>query len=402
MKNLKFISAFCLFLILLSGLACKSKSKKPQSGDKINTVTLVEAVVEEIPDTLELKGTFIPSDKLDVKSELEAKVIAAPAQEGQNITFGDPLATLDAEKTKLLLEKTRADLKETELRIEAGMNLLNSNPEPSSVESSPQENTPEKEEGDEEVRNNDEVADEIPKAPENPNPHPSVNGSASINGGAKGDQILRAEEATLDRIKAEIALNEKRLEGANITAAISGFISRKNVTEGSVVNLGEILYQIVKLDPIYLSVYVNKDTVTQFKKGDRIEVFSEELPGQSLSGEVLLVGAEPDPQNKNYEVKISVSNTQQKLRGGLNGKIFAPLPEMKKSVQIPLAALLEKNGKAYVYLADGELASRKEVTLGRKTSDKVEIKKGVKEGEKVVLKGLANLSEDQEYIKLEN
>lgn len=403
----KNISCSLLFVLLLSmnGFACKSKPVKPTSPEKLKAVSLSEARLEEIQNTLELKGTFVPSDKLDVKAEVEGKVISALAQEGQNISIGDPLATIDSEKIRLLLEKNKQELRETELRIEAGMNLISSTPPPSPL--AKEEDNSESNPTEKENKELDEVGEDDPKplarealrdqetAAPTPAPENGFNSS-------KNDLALRAEEATLDRIKADIALNEKKLEADQINASIAGFVSRKNVTDGSVVAVGDILYQIVRIDPVLLSVFVAKDIVSQFKKGDRLEVFSDEVPEETFSAEVVLVAAEPDPQNKNYEVKVSLSNTRQKLKGGMNGKIFAPLAELKKSIQIPASAVIEKNAKAYVYIVEKDLAVKREVSLGRKTSDKVEVKKGIKEGEKVVSKGLGSLVEEQEYIKVEN
>ncbi|MBF0492138.1 MAG: efflux RND transporter periplasmic adaptor subunit [Deltaproteobacteria bacterium] len=410
MKKNKLLSVLSILSILIplsfSILACKAKPKKPKTADKIKTVSLTEAKWEEIQNTLELKGTFVPSDKLDVKTEVEGKILSATAQEGQNVSMGDPLATIDATKIKLQLDKSRKELKETEARIEAGMNLLKIIPAanaPAAVAVRPEdaEESPSSENGD-----SDEVGDEShrPALKESAETTKDQESSTpqNVSGSSKNDLVLRAEESTMDRIKAEIALNEKKLESETINAGIAGFISRKNVTDGSVVGLGEVLYQIVRLDPILLSVFVSKDMVSQFKKGDHLEVFSDELPGQALPAEVIFIAAEPDPQNKNYEVKISLSNTQQKLKGGMNGKIFTPLSETKESIQIPLSAALEKNGKAYVYVVEGDLAVKREVSLGRKTADKVEVKKGIREGEKVVSKGLNTLVEEQEYIKTES
>ncbi len=390
-----------VLVVLLPSLpACKSKDKKtsPKSGEKIYPVSVTPVVNLELPDAREVKGLFVPSDKLDVKSELEGKVLNVAVNEGQNVTMGELLATINPETLQLLLEKEKAELKEVELKLE--------NPTPSNVR---------------EVKR-----PEGPRTPENPqapvvNPTPEAEAaqaetqkaentkpenaeeeaSAKTVGPERNETQIRVDEATLDRLKTSIAFTEKKLEFTNITSGISGMVAHKNITDGSVVALGEILFQVVRIDPILFSMSVDKQTVLSLKKEQRLDVMSEDMPGYDLTGDIVYISPEADTQSHRYEVRISLPNTQQKIKAGMAGKAFIPLNESRNTLVIPEAALVQKDGKAYVYVLKGTVAERRSVELGIQHENKVEVTKGVKEGEEVVVKGHATFDEDEEFVKKE-
>lgn len=409
LRQRRWIVTLALLLILASG-ACSSKSKKkaPGPGDKVYPVAAMKVLREDVPDIVEIKGNFIPADKLDVKAESEGKVLTAPATEGQMVSLGEPLATLNPEQLNLLLEKEKLDLKEQESKIEAGLAAKlsatrtpqmggrgarpspGSNPNGEPLSPSPDQNP---DSNDENPTSPDQVGDEPPAA--------NVADSQPAAVPDNADAVARSNEITLDRIKAEIALTEKKIESATILAGIAGMISKKNISEGSAVTMGEVLYQIVKIDPILLSIFLDKKAVVNLQRGEKIDVKVSEMPDLSFGGEIAYIAAEMDAQNKNFEVRISIPNTQLKVRAGMPGVAIMPQTGTRKALLVPEDAILNIDGKAYAYVVDGQLAERKEVDLGAKTGGKIEVKSGLKEGEMVVVKGQATFKDEQEFIRVD-
>jgi RND family efflux transporter MFP subunit len=403
------------------------KNKTPSPSDKIHPVSVSKIIGEDIPETLEFKGSFIPSDKLDVPSEVDGKITSVSVGEGQTVAPGDALAVLNPDVLTLQLDKSQKELKELEAKIEAGLPIkppVNPTREagvpenPSTANEERDTNNEERPEVPTDAQPpSDDTGSEAP--PPRPNPNfrvvkttrpigaensgapPESPGTSEADLQDKLEAVHRAEEATADRLRADIALLEKKIESANMGAGIGGVISKKNVTEGSVVKVGEILFQIVKSDPIILSVFVPKEQINSFKKEDKASIICEELKGQSLVGEVSFIAPEPDPQNKNYEVKIAVINPQAKIKSGMSGRVTLPLQQIHRGFLIPPSAIVTKDKKNYVYVAKGQIAQRREVEMGGVIRDRVEIKKGLSEGELIVVQGQERLSGAQEYVKVQ-
>ncbi len=392
-RKLFFVFGVLLFTfsILAGGCGSKTKKKAPQVGEKIYPVSVTLVSSEDIPDVLEIKGNFFPSDRLTVKSEVEGKVSSVSVAEGQSVAAGETLATINPEPLRLLLEKQRLELKEAEAKRDANLPLR-------SVLTPP---TPPKEVSAAEALAKSanpypETFDEVGEEPPSPAP------TAEMIQPEKSEALKRAEEATVDRIKADIALTEKKLEAATVSSGISGMVTKKNITEGTVVAVGEILFEIVKIDPLFLSIFVPKEIVGSLRLQDRMDVSFANPADQTVMAEVAVISPDPDLQNKNYEVKLSVSNLQQKLKAGMSGKVVIPLEKARKGLLIPEEAVIQKEGSKYVYVVQAAVAEKREVELGGKIKGEIEVKKGLKPDEEVVVKGHATFDEDQEFVKVES
>src|SRR4030095_56893 len=384
----------CL-VIALTGCKGKSRKKTPQPGDKIYPVAVFKVPLEEISQSLEVKGTFVPSDKLDVKSEGDGKRDSVGVTEGQSVNVGDALASINPESLILQLERQRTELRETEARVEGelpvralgatrnfaalrrgrGMEASPSLTIPMAEAPSPPPAPPSGEETSEEAS-----PPEIPPTLEEvgeeaPEPSATPAGESPIE---KPEVVRRAEDLALDRLRAEIALTEKKIESANLTAGIAGIVSKKNIAEGSVVAPGEILFQIVKLDPIWISVFVPPETAAALNTEEKSHVMPDDLPDMVIGGDVVYVSPEPDPQNKTYEVRVGIPNTQLKIKGGMGGKVLLPVTELKKVVTVPEEALILKASNRYVYVVQDQIAEKRELSLGKKFMGKFEVKRGLK------------------------
>jgi HlyD family secretion protein len=408
-RSLLLLFIFVGFTAWTMGCGTQGRRKVPQAGDKIYPVSAIRVSMEEIPDTNEMKGNFIPSDKLEVKSEIDGKVSSVLVNEGQLVEVGQPLATLNPEQLALLLDKQQQELREAEAKAEGSSTIrpttgffggrpLGTATAPSN-ENAPE--TPPSEGAEQPAPTPPGQEEQVGEEAEQPSPPSNIPPSVPVVP-SKPEGASRAEEATIDRIKAEIVLTQKKIESANITAGIAGVLTKKNVTEGSVVTTGEVLFQIVKIDPIVLSVFLPKEMVGGVKNQDKVDVSAEDLPDQNFSGEISSIATEPDPQNKNYEVKISVPNTQLKIKGGMVGKAALSLAKLRKVLMIPEDAIIDKEGKKYVYVVNDQVADRKEIGLGKKVGEKYEITKGLHEEDQVVLKGQVTFDKEEVFVKVES
>ncbi len=410
--------------LLFLNLACKPnlKKKAPQAGDKVSTVSVFKAKSEEIQEALEFKGNFIPTDKLDVRAEADGKVVSVAVNEGQTVTSGEALAVLNPEILQLTLEKSRRELKEIEAKIDAGITVdgvensfspqpdrnpaENSHPTPERQEPPTQNSEAEKE------RNLDEVGEEMPPPPPPSPPSTPPSSVNNLNPSAnnqivdkdhsdRAETLMRVNQTSADRIRSEIALLEKKIEAANVTSGIEGMVAKRNITEGSVVVLGDILFQIIRMDPVLFSIEVGEDSITHFKKEDKVQVVADNIPGEGFSGEIVFESPEPDPQSKKYEIKIALPNPQTKIKAGMTGQLLVSLNKTRKGLMIPWDCLFTDGKKQYVYLVQDKIAQRREVELGNRKEDRVEVKSGLVEGDQVVLKGRQNLKEELEFVKVE-
>ena len=86
-------------------------------------------------------------------------------------------------------------------------------------------------------------------------------------------------------------------------------------------------------------------------------------------------------------VRTEVSNGDGRLKPDMFANVEIVTAAKRTAISVPLAAVLDDGGRSVVFVAEGNGYKTKEVTLGLKSDDRVEILEGLVEGDKVVVKG---------------
>lgn len=458
MKSWRFGLAFFAILLTIPTACDREMRKKsvPGPNDKVYTVSLATAVEREVPDSINRNGIFIPVTRLQLQSDFTGRVQALSVEEGQTVLSGDVLLKVEDEKLPWVLERQRAELREAEAQLEFDTRLAGEGGG-ASFEEGPEagfedfdetdiagefeENLNEAEDQfgeapfeeeppfDEAPAEEEPLVDEEPVEGETPfarlarlrararqarlaararqrNRQQSNQTRNEILGtnNAESPEISQARgslnQAKVDRIRAELSLTEKQMEGSTLASAIDGFVNRVYVTEGALVKPQDPLIDIVTLDPIELSLNVPKNDVGQLDKNMEATVTVPDLGGQVLNGEISFIGAELDPEQQTVEVRIRVPNSDQKIKIGMVGDAeLAVKGSFHEAILVPAESIITQDQKSYVYVQDGQIAERVEVQTGSSLEGWVEVKGKIAKGDKVVYRGVNQLKGPDEFIR---
>jgi membrane fusion protein (multidrug efflux system) len=117
------------------------------------------------------------------------------------------------------------------------------------------------------------------------------------------------------------------------------------------------------------------------------------FPGSEFKGKVNIVFPNVEEKTRTLLVEALVPNNNGILKPGLFAKVTLYTAGERNTIVVPVTALLYEAEKVKVFTVEGERAKEREVKLGSKYGETMEIIEGVKEGEKVVAFGQQNLSE---------
>ncbi|MDX1386016.1 MAG: efflux RND transporter periplasmic adaptor subunit [bacterium] len=432
MKTLR-KSWLAVFLLPLLTVACgKGAGKKTVPGpkDTIYPVSVAQAVEQEVPDTIRIEGRFIPLNRLEVKSDFTGKVQALSVEEGQSLLAGDVLLKIEDEKLPWVLDRQRAELREAEAQAELDTNGGPEETQGDAFEESPveeeEEGFGEFAEGEEETEEpfqeeeEEEFGEEGEETPFARLARLRRNARRARQAAlARRQQMQRQQpnqpqesreetedraafnQARLDRIRADLALTEKQMEGSTLTTGVDGFVAKINVAEGSLVNPGDVLLEVVTVDPIDLSLMTPKEEIGKIDKQMKVQVVVPDLGGKIFNGDISFIGAELDQDQRSVEVRVRVDNRDLKIKVGMEGIAnMAVSKSVHRALMVPSNAVVQQEGKSYVYVQRGQLAERVEVVTGGAVENMVEIKRGIRQGDYVVTDGVSQLKNPDEFIKV--
>ncbi len=114
-----------------------------------------------------------------------------------------------------------------------------------------------------------------------------------------------------------------------------------------------------------------------------------------FDGTVVRLAPSLDPQTRTLRAEVAVENPGGELRPGMFVEVTI-IAERRIGVPIvPREAVTERGGRKVVFVLEGQKVTRRDVALGLGDDDVVEIRQGVEPGERVVVRGIETLQDDQ-------
>ena len=206
----------------------------------------------------------------------------------------------------------------------------------------------------------------------------------------------------------ELAFNVSRSSYENLQentvlrAPVSGVISARNYDRGDLYSMGQPIYTLQQITPVKLLVPISETDYTKVKRGDKVTITADALPGRSYTGTVVRLYPTIDPATHTFNAEVRVANEKRELRPGMYARVTVDYGGVE-SVVVPDAAVLKLQGSGqrtvFVLNADNTVSVRT-VETGRHMGTKYEILSGLEEGEQVLTGGHSNLrSGDKVEVK---
>jgi HlyD family secretion protein len=342
-------------------------------------------------------GTIDTITKADIGSEFPGLLKSVPVEEGEYVKKGQVIAVLDSSLTEAELKqaeaslelakvqlkqvdheiaKARAKVEKARITVEKTERFLNDQKKLFEIGAVILKDVDEAE-----LRYREAVADHETAKEE-------LNSLEARSEDGKRDAELRIKKAEADVDTARV-----KIVKSMIRAPLSGVVTKKNLFTSELVRYGhEVIVTLSNLDELFANVDVSEKDISKIKIGQPAEVIADAFPEKKFAGRVDRLDPTINKDNRTAVVKIRVKNPGYLLRPGmfLRAEIFSTAKA--SSLVIPRECVLKgKDGKNRVFTVVDEVALLMEVQVGSPRGDLVEIIKGVKEGDRVVIEGQERL-----------
>jgi RND family efflux transporter MFP subunit len=210
--------------------------------------------------------------------------------------------------------------------------------------------------------------------------------------------------ATLRQSEAALALAQLQISRAEIISPLNGMVAKRFVNVGEQVDgtNAQPVLEVANLADVELIGNLPASYMGRMHVGDTLSITSETLPGQALKGRVVAISPAVDPATNLGVVRIRIANAAHLLRLGMFLSAQVPIETHKNALVAPPQAIYrDEQGKAQVYVVEGDNATAVDVELGIETQSGAEIVSGVKEGDTIILTGGYGLA-DKAKIKIKS
>lgn len=167
---------------------------------------------------------------------------------------------------------------------------------------------------------------------------------------------------------------------------VSGIVTEKKAVQGMRFMPGETLYQVADLSSVWVIADVFEQDIGMVKPGAKASVRINAYPDKQFEGAITYIYPTMKQETRTVPVRIELANPGQLLKPGMFAEVELRLAARQQAVTVPLSAVIDsgKRSVVLVQVKEGRFEPR-DVRLGARSDDYVEVLEGVKDGEAVVV-----------------
>lgn len=217
------------------------------------------------------------------------------------------------------------------------------------------------------------------------------------------------DKAELDRAAADAAYRGALLQRHQLKAPFAGVISEKLAEVGEWLNPGQGVLTLVALSGLHIDFAVSEDYLAAVTPAAEVEFTLNALPGKRFEGRVQRIVPVADPGGRTFLLRVLAAADAEGLVPGMSVRARLKIPELDDGpgLVVPRDATLRyPDGRVVVWVVDdtagSPVARERLVQTGQAFDGLVEIRQGVRAGERVVVEGNESLKDGQALRLLES
>jgi cobalt-zinc-cadmium efflux system membrane fusion protein len=201
-------------------------------------------------------------------------------------------------------------------------------------------------------------------------------------------RILGKNEADIDAIENGAPPGT----AAVVTAPISGSVTQRQVGLGQYITSASAgaanpQFTIGDLTTVWLVANVREGDAPALRVGQPVEVGVLALPGKTFSAKIAWIGAAVDPATHRLPVRAEVQNREGLLKPMMFARFSVATSEADTRPAVPQNAIVYEGERTRLFVVADNAVTIRNVQVGRRQGDMIEIVDGLRAGEKVVTAG---------------
>ncbi len=206
--------------------------------------------------------------------------------------------------------------------------------------------------------------------------------AATSSNGAQWQAAVAAETFA----EAGLLLANARLERLSVQAPAKGVVTERGVEVGDVVQPGAALLTLVLDGPKELVIEPDEKNLALLEIGQRALASAEAFPDQTFDATLDYIAPAVDPTRGTIEVRFAVPNPPAALRPDMTVSVDIVVGQSDDALTLPVSAVMDlAQADPWVFVVTGETLERRNVLIGRRGGERVEITGGITADDPVVL-----------------
>ncbi|MGE5396072.1 MAG: efflux RND transporter periplasmic adaptor subunit [Chitinophagales bacterium] len=350
-KKLLFTGLIVILALLIVFKIATSKREQPVQAPNITSVQVKQVQMTNSRSVLYFKANLEPVQEAIVSSKLPGLVVDVNFEDGDMVSAGQVLVSLDDQNFQNQLRAAQINLKKLQTTQQS-------------------------------VQKNYERKKALYES-----------GALSTLELENAEDSLKMAVSNLETEQVNIASIENSISNSVLRAPIGGEIAEKNVILGQYLNPGTIAARIKNNRTIKATINIKESDLKKVKTGQKVILKLSKDDKDGYEGIVKTVASSANNTSRVFKCLVEVDNFEGKLHSGIFGYIVIPDQDQGKVLSVPLSALSGTEGNYSIFVLENNTARQRSIDIGNIQNDQVEVRSGISAGETVIITNINTLQD---------
>ncbi len=374
----------------IAAVSCsKSETAQARTGDAAKQVKVELVRRDSVRRSVDVVGTLAAVDQVMISSEADGKVRRILADLGDRVKAGQVLIELDSEKQKYTYEQQQAALARS--LAQYGASDPNQLPEI--------EKTPDVRRANAELvqatqafdRANELFKRTLISQQALDDARAALQAARSrYDSALQGGKDLRA---SIQASEATMKLADRQLRDTQIRAPFDGYVEKRLVNLGELVKEQMPVMAVVRLDPLKVIAEIPERMTPWITDGRPVELRVDAYQGRTFTGKVTRISPAVNAATRAFPFEALVPNADAALKPGTFARVHVEIGKVDDVLTLPYSAIQYRYGVNRVFVVAGDRLAVRELTVGERIGDRIEVTSGVKQDERVAVTDVDTLTE---------
>lgn len=385
------LRVICVAALAAASAAC-SKSETAQARgreDAAKPVTVERVKQEAIHRAVEVVGTLAAVDEVTVSAEAEGRVSRMLADLGDRVSAGQVLVELDREKPQYTVDQQKAALARALAKFGAS----------DTAHLPPIEKTPDVQKAQAELAQAQLAFDRaqelhkrqlVSKQTIDDAETTLQSKRASYDSALQNAKNLRAD---IDASEAAMKLADRQLRDTSIRAPFDGYIQKRLVSLGEYVKVQTPVMAVVRIDPLKVTAEIPEKMAPWIKVGQPVELHVDAYPDKAIAGKISRISPAVNTATRAFPFEALVPNGETLLKPGTFARVHLETALVDQVLTVTYGSLQYRYGVNRVFVVEGDRLTVRELKVGERLGDRIEVVSGIKAGERVAVTDVEKLTD---------
>ena len=388
-RSLVSLSLACLLSVLAIGC---SKTETAQARGADNAARKIQVAVVRQDSTrraVDVVGTLAAVDQVLLSSEADGKVTRIIADLGDRVKTGQTLVQLDSEKQQYTYDQQQAVLARALAQYGAAdpqhLPEIEKTPDAQKANAELVQATQAFDRANELFKRtliSQQALDDARAALDSKR----ATYAAALQNAKNLRASIQASEATMK-------LAGRQLRDTDIRAPFDGYVEKRLVNLGELVKTQMPVMAIVALDPLKVTAEIPEKMAPWIKEGQTVDLKVDAYQDRTFAGKVSRISPGVNSATRAFPFEALVDNTSALLKPGTFARVHIESGKVDEVVTVPYAALQYRYGVNRVFVVSGDKLVMRELSVGQRVGDRIEVLEGVKAGERIAITDVDTLND---------